>query len=98
MPSQKLVYRLVSTPNADQVRATFDNQTIEVKLPQAIAEAWTQSTDVGIYTEQSSQTHSPLKLLIEKDFFCLKPRSHEGYEKDDKSDMYPHPNAATGMC
>ncbi len=34
-----------------------------------------------------------LKILVEKDFVCL-----TGRDDEDESDMYPHPEADSGVC
>ena len=73
--SAKLVYALVA---GDAIRASYTQNRIEVVAP---VKAWAASDDVGIEGE-----HGPLKIIVEKDFACLKPRS------EDDADAFPNPN------
>lgn len=94
-PQSQLTYRLESNPHSDSVRAEFQGQVIRILIPQPLAHDWASGTEVSLYSEQAVGENSFLKILVEKDFFCLKPRSHE---HEDESDLYPHPNSATGVC
>ena len=92
---QCLMYRLESCPDHDAVEVSFLHNVIRIVVPQKEALAWSLGTDVGIYCDHITSRGELLKILIEKDFFCLKPRSHE---QEDESDMFPNPNMAHGRC
>ena len=51
-------------------------------VPIEIANQWTDSEEISLEGNDGE-----LRLLIEKDFVCLKPRKDE-----DESDNFPHPN------
>jgi hypothetical protein len=70
--------------------ARFDGSRIEISLPRAEADAWTDSDEVGIAAEQPLEGGT-LSLLIEKDFRCLAPR-----EGEDDGDAFPNPDAESG--
>ncbi len=88
---RSLDYAIVRT-DIDAPRARFDGDRIEVALPNAIAQMWVQTEQVGIEAEQVLPT-GKLRLLIEKDFKCLAPRADE-----DDSDAFPNPDAGSGSC
>lgn len=79
-----LTYRLERTDGGSLAASIVDN-TVVVSVPSAAADRWTGSEEVGI----EAPDHGGLKIVIEKDFACLKPRAGE-----DTGDHYPHP--ATG--
>jgi len=77
----KLAYALVL---GDRIAATYEGSRIEVTVPKDRARAWsTNDAEVGIENDDDA-----LKILVEKDWSCLKPR-----EGEDDSDAYPHPKA-----
>jgi hypothetical protein len=88
---RSLDYALVRA-DIEAPRARFEGDRIEVALPNAVAQVWTQTEQVGIEAEQALPTGT-LRLLIEKDFKCLAPRPGE-----DDSDAFPNPDAETGSC
>ncbi len=90
--NQTLFYQLEASIEESEIKASFQNNTISVRIPRAEAIAWAKSETIALLAEQAD---SKLKILIEKDFACLKPRQNE---VEDESDMYPHPNAASGHC
>ena len=63
-------------------RASFANGIIEVAIPHEEARTWARSDRVGIEAEDSG-----LRILVEKDFACLKPRGEE-----EDHDAFPNPN------
>lgn len=74
----------------DQVQSRFDGQRIEVTLPAHIARQWaTNESKVSVHGEQTLPGGT-LKLLVEKDFECLEPRSGE-----DQSNRFPNPAKAS---
>jgi hypothetical protein len=77
-----LVYRL-ERADVEAMAAQLSDSTITVSVPSAAAEQWTGSEDVSI----NAPVEGSLKINIEKDFACLKPRLGE-----DTDDHYPHPD------
>jgi hypothetical protein len=83
----RLTYRL-ERADVEATTARLSECTITVRVPSAAADRWTGSEDVGI----NALTAGSLKITIEKDFACLKPRAGE-----DTEDHYPHPEVGA-MC
>jgi hypothetical protein len=87
-----LVYAIKSDDRAASIEARFsqtkDSARIDVVVPRARAASWAASDDVGLEGSQSIEGEGPLRILVEKDFACLKPRAAE----DDK-DAFPNPQA-----
>jgi hypothetical protein len=82
----KLFYALGTSAEAGKVRAEFHENRIKIVIPHAQAKSWSESEQTGIEAEQETGDGKILKLLIEKDFACLKPRKGE----EDK-DAFPNP-------
>lgn len=80
----KFVYRLERGDGAS-LAAGFDGSKITVQVPRVAADRWTGGDDVAI----EAPVDGDVRIVIEKDFACLKPRAGE-----DTDDHYPHP--ATG--
>ena len=68
---------------AVKVEAIFDGGNLAVIVPEHEAEAWAKGDAVGIETEDGAE----VRIVIEKDFACVKPRAGE-----DETDMFDHPN------
>ena len=92
----QLSYSLEASCNTEKVEVIFQNQRIRVMIPESVAQEWTVSDQVTLFAEQQVGEGQTLKILIEKDFFCLKPRNHP--EHEDESDFFSHPNSASGTC
>ena len=75
------------------IEATFENHGLTVSVPADMIAQWADSNDEGIYGEQKNGTDTSLKIAIEKDFACLKPRDGE-----DESDHFPNPESGTSKC
>lgn len=94
---RRLTYRLVTDPAVGEIGAAYEEGVITVSLPTDEARRWTNTELVSLSGEQSLDDDgtqgSTLAILVEKDFHCLAPR-----EGEDESDMFPHPEAATGGC
>jgi len=86
-----LTCRLTVDPDADAVGASFEDGVVTVRLPAARAAEWAGSEMVSLTGDQPAADGERLAILVEKDFHCLTPR-----EGEDESDMFPHPEAATG--
>lgn len=84
----RLVYSLalVDLPGARAVTAhlgsTPQESRIDVHVDPRTGRAWATSDTVGI-----EGVDDPLRILIEKDYACLKERPHE-----DDADAFPNPN------
>jgi hypothetical protein len=76
-----LFYSIISSDSTETVKADFTNNRLEIILPEKVANDWANSETVGLSAIQNN-----LKLLIEKDFSCLVPRTN-----DDDSDTFSHP-------
>lgn len=85
--NQNFIYA-IKRIESDEIKASFNNNRIEVTIPNFLANHWIDSEDVGLFNEQDE-----LKIIIEKDFSCLKPR-----EGEDDSDTYKNPNSETMVC
>lgn len=92
-PLFKLTYCLSIDPKASYIEASFDNRAILVKIPEPLAKVWTSTDQVALQHSQKIDDQNTLKILIEKDFFCLKPRQNE---IEDESDMFQNPSK--GVC
>lgn len=87
-PDVTLTYVLAVAPAGDSsVRAAFEAGVVRVTLPAAEAHAWATSERVAIEVEQPAGAGGSLRVLVEKDFACLKTRSGESEE-----DAYPNPH------
>ena len=75
----------LSPREAVRIEAIFDGGNLAVVVPEHQAEAWANGSSVGMETEDGAE----VKILIEKDFACVKPRAGE-----DESDMFEHPDPA----
>ena len=56
---------------------------------------WAKSDQISWAAEQALENGNSLAILIEKDFFCLKPRTHQS---EDESDLFHNPNEKQGRC
>lgn len=82
------IYALKSSDSAQNLQASFENGRIEIVVPKAIMENWTNTEEISI-----SGAIESLKVLIEKDFACLTVR-----EGEDESDNFPHPKENEMSC
>jgi hypothetical protein len=81
-----LTYALETDPKAREPRARYVGQLVSVVLPAATVRRWVSSDEVSIEGEQPIGGGERLRILVEKDFACLQPRTGE-----DESDMFPNP-------
>lgn len=91
-PQQQFIYALESVAETDTMRAVFENNCITIFVPKARADEWTNTAQISIETELDIGGGKTLRLLVEKDFACLEPRTG-----DDDTDAFPHPLEA-GVC
>lgn len=78
-------YRLV-TFTEEKPKAALTPEGITVYLPKSEVTVWADTAQVGIRGEQDNGSEKTLKILVEKDFKCLKPRNPE-----EDADTFPHP-------
>lgn len=84
-PAEILSFTLEQN-SVENIQGTFHDGEITVLVPTKIAEKWVTTDEVGFETEQVLNNGAILRILVEKDFVCLKPR-----ENEDESDNYLHP-------
>ena len=77
-------YSLVARETVN-IEAIFDGGSLSVVVPAHQAEEWAFGDAVAMETEDGAE----VKILIEKDFACVKPRVGE-----DETDMFEHPGTA----
>lgn len=86
--SDTLTYGLIAVPDIHQLSASYKNNSIIITIPQAIADAWTKTQEVGIYENLKSVHDKKLSIIIEKDFKCLDETV------EDQSDNFENPLAS----
>lgn len=91
-PQATLIYRLRQDPKLTSITAGYTGNIIEIRVPEAAAAQWCSTDQVGLEHSQAVPG-GPLKIILEKDWACLAPRSDE-----DESDNFPHPNTDSAKC
>ena len=84
-PNHKLVYSIQSDETVNTISGLFESNEIVIRVPTKIARDWCKSEKVSLEINQAVDEAQSLKLLLEKDFKCLRKREGEG-------DMFPNPN------
>ena len=87
LAADRLGYSLVASDDAAVTFARLSGSSVEVFAPKALVREWAASDTVGFEAEQAIGDGSFLKILVEKDFACLTPRTGE-----DDTDAFPNPN------
>ena len=82
-----LRYRLRIDKNTSVISAAYQNNLIEILVPQALSERWC-GTDLVTLSATETTAAGELRIVLEKDWACLAPR-----EGEDESDHYPHPGS-----
>ena len=90
---RRLTYVVESSPASVTPAAFYTENTVSVRLPEAMVLALATTEQVSIDDEQVLVDGNKLRVIVEKDFACLSPR-----EGEDESDMYPHPEAGSSAC
>jgi hypothetical protein len=85
--TERLGYSLVTSDETTAAFARLSSTGITVTLPRALAREWASSDTVGLDAQQPIGAGEALKILVEKDFECLKPR-----EGEDDTDAFPNPD------
>lgn len=79
--------------NLGVVECNFKDNEIQLSVPSSQLAEWAGSDQVGIESVQENHSKDPLKILLEKDFACLKPRDDE-----DESDHFLNPAQPGNKC
>ena len=82
-----LVYAIQRSNAVSELSAQMEGTKITLLIPEATANHWTGSEEVGFQNQYKLPAGGELFLLIEKDFVCLDNTF------EDQSDNYPNPNA-----
>jgi hypothetical protein len=85
-PGSRLSYR-VEAVSGGAISASYEGDCVCIRLPRAAIERWQRPEEVAMEGEQSLADGRSLKILVEKDFACLVPRSGE----EDEVDLFPNP-------
>ena len=80
--SEAFTFKLSIQPALSEVSAKFEQNSLEVLLPEPVADLWITSNQVSIESHLQLANNNTLHLLIEKDFPC-KDRDDE-----DKTDTF----------
>jgi hypothetical protein len=76
------------------ISARFEGSEVRVSIEERLARSWASSEQVSLEAEQPLDADPMLSILVEKDFFCLNPRSRP----EDESDLFPNPGHSHGHC
>ncbi len=79
-------YEIRVEPNINVPDVSYNNQTIQVMVPKAVAQQWANTDEVG-FEHEVNTGKDPIHLLVEKDFQCL----HR--DNTEEPDNYAHPLA-----
>ncbi len=85
-------YQLRTSTMMETAGAKFENNMLCIEVPKSEADTWINSDLVGIESVQHVGGGKSLRILVEKDYACLSPRTNE-----DESDVFPNP-FVTGNC
>ena len=86
-----LSYEVQSSESVHALDAHYEPGRIVILIPKADVKEMVQTDRVGVSHEKPLDAGNTLKILIEKDFKCLTPRSED-------ADAFPHPDEAQGSC
>lgn len=86
----KLIYRLRTDTGSREISATYGNNVIDILIPEHAALSWSRTDQVTL-SHSEPVTDGELRIVIEKDWNCLVPRSEE-----DEADNFPHPETGSG--
>ena len=89
-PGTEWRYGIEVRPGGD-VAAQFAANSLRVVLPKARVEQWLDDQEVAIEGQQPIGNGEILRILVEKDYACLAPRTGE-----DDSDLFVNPQQAKG--
>src|SRR5581483_5396465 len=78
----KLAYRVRTDSQNREISATYVDNVIDVRIPREMALTWAHTDQVTL-SQTEAVTGGELRIVIEKDWNCLAPRSDE-----DESDQF----------
>jgi len=84
-PGAGLRYGIEVKPSGG-VAAEFGGTVLRVLLPKRSVDLWLRPEEVAIEGEQPIGNGEVLRIMVEKDYTCLAPRSGE-----DDSDLFANP-------
>ena len=82
----QFVYGIEISPMISEIEGRLEKNRITISIPKRQADTWISTDQVGFEKEQPFGGDKTLRILIEKDFACLEPRSGTEY-----ADTFPHP-------
>lgn len=85
-PGAQLVYAMERATDG-ALSARLEGSLVTVSIPAGLADSWCRTDQVGLEADHPTGDGQTLRILIEKDFTCLKIRSGE-----DESDAFPNPH------
>jgi hypothetical protein len=86
----RLTYRLSTDAKSQEISANYGDNVINIRVPKDAALTWSRTDQVAL-SHAEPVADGELRVVIEKDWNCLAPRSEE-----DESDNFPHPESGTG--
>jgi hypothetical protein len=89
-PGTQWRYGIDVKPGSD-VAALFSANSLRVVLPKARVDRWLDDREVAIEGQQPIGNGETLRILVEKDYTCLAPRTGE-----DDADLFVNPQQAKG--
>jgi len=87
LSNQQLDYSLIQADH-ETISVSYLNNHLRVYVPLKLATEWCNNNEVGFECHLPIDPTNELFVLVEKDFKCLTPRSHE-----DETNNFPNPNA-----
>lgn len=90
--SQHLNY-ILQKAAISEIAAAYNGNNISVLIPIGLADDWVISNQISLEKYLPISGNEKLKILIEKDFKCLKERPGE-----DESDLFPNPEEGLSHC
>ncbi len=81
-------YELNKSSNDTSIKAGFEDNCLYISVPVGDVENWIRSEEIGLEVMYPIGDNKFLRILVEKDFACLKPRDSE-----DESDAFANPLA-----
>ncbi len=88
-PHNALNYSVDVSEQAKEITAHFDNGDIKVEIPEALANEWIETEQIGLENEQIIDGDLRLKIILEKDFSCP-----ERPLDPDNADAFPNPKSS----
>ncbi|MBC7885689.1 MAG: hypothetical protein H7X99_09455 [Saprospiraceae bacterium] len=76
-----LIYQIIKSKEA-HISATYVDDVLNISIHESLLHRWDEDERVGF----DAVDKAGLYILVEKDFQCLKPRTHE-----DESGLYKNP-------